>query len=252
MTSLPVPLRYEIRRSAERGYADHGWLQSYHSFSFAQYDDPRHRQFGALRVINEDWIAAGHGFDTHGHRDMEIITYVLEGELSHKDSMGNTSMIRPGEVQRMSAGSGVMHSEYNHTENHTTHLLQIWLLPNQRNVKPGYEQKAFSESEKRGRLRLVVSPDGRAGSVSIYQDALVYAGLFDDDEMAEHYLPAGRWAYVHVARGNVRVNDISLQNGDALKVNDETVLRLSHGSHAEVLLFDLAAASCFSASASSL
>jgi len=245
MTSLLTPARHEIRRSAERGYADHGWLQSYHSFSFAQYDDPCHRQFSCLRVINEDWVAAGHGFGTHGHRDMEIITYVLEGELSHKDSMGNASTIRPGEVQRMSAGSGVMHSEYNHTENQITHLLQIWLLPNQRNVEPGYEQKAFSESEKRGRLRLVVSPDGRAGSVSIHQEAFLYAGLFDGDEKAELPLAPGRWAYVHVARGSVSVNEVALETGDALKLKNEAAIRLSQGRHAEVLLFDLAPASSF-------
>jgi len=241
MTSLMTQAPYEIRRSSERGYADHGWLQSYYSFSFAQYDDPRHRQFSCLRVINEDWVAPGHGFDTHGHRDMEIITYVLEGELSHKDSMGNASTIRPGEVQRMSAGSGVMHSEHNHTESQTTHLLQIWFLPDQRNVAPAYEQKAFTESEKRGRLRMVVSPDGRQGSVSIHQDAFVYAGLFDGDEKAEQNLASGRCAYVHVARGGVWVNDIPLQTGDALKIQQDTVLRLTQGRHAEVLLFDLAA-----------
>jgi redox-sensitive bicupin YhaK (pirin superfamily) len=239
MTSLTSKARYEIRRSAERGYADHGWLQSYHSFSFAQYDDPRHRQFSCLRVINEDWIAAGHGFGTHGHRDMEIITYVLEGELSHQDSMGNASTIRPGEVQRMSAGPGVMHSEYNHSKSQTTHLLQIWLLPNQANVEPGYEQKTFPDSEKRGRLCLLVSPDGRAGSVRIYQDALLYSGLFEADEMVAQPLAPGRCAYVHVARGSVVVNDIPLETGDALKVRDETVLCLTQGCHAEVLLFDL-------------
>ncbi len=240
MTAVPVPPDYEIRRAVERGYADHGWLQSWHSFSFAAYYDSRHSHFGALRVINEDWVAPGHGFDMHAHRDMEIITYVLEGELTHADSMGNTSTIRPGEVQRMSAGSGVMHSEYNHAEAQSTHLLQIWLLPSQRNVQPSYEQKTFQDSDKRGRLRLLVSPEGHHGSVQIHQDAWLYAGLFDADERADLNLRPGRRAYVHVARGGLSVNDISLQAGDALKLSHETRLTFSKGHHAEVLIFDLA------------
>lgn len=229
----------ELRRAAERGYADHGWLQSYHSFSFADYYDEQHMHFGPLRVINEDWVAPGRGFGMHGHRDMEIVTYVLEGALAHRDSMGNSSTISPGEVQRMSAGTGVMHSEYNHASDQTTHLLQIWIMPNQRNVTPSYEQKTFGATEKRGHLRLIVSPDGRNGSVSIHQDAYVYAGLFNGDEQDERPLAEGRLAYIHIARGRVDVNGVVLQAGDALKLASTASVQVSHGRDAEILLFDL-------------
>ena len=228
-----------LRKSAERGHANHGWLDSHHSFSFAGYHDPAHMGFGPLRVINEDRIDPGAGFGTHGHRDMEIISYVLEGELAHKDNMGNGSVIRPGDVQRMSAGRGVMHSEFNHAPADTTHFLQIWIEPNQFGIAPDYEEKRFEEADKRGRLRLVASPDGDAGSVKIHQDAKLYAGLFDQGERAELAIAAGRQAYVHVARGAITLNGQNLGTGDAAKLTGEPALTLTDGDGAEVLVFDL-------------
>jgi quercetin 2,3-dioxygenase len=228
-----------IRRSSERGFADHGWLKSFHTFSFADYFDPAHVEFGPLRVINEDRVQAGAGFGTHAHRDMEIISYVLEGELAHKDSMGNGSTIRPGDVQRMSAGSGVSHSEFNPSAREGTHFLQIWIQPNARNIEPGYEEKRFSAEEKRGRLRLIVSPDSADGSLLIHQDANIYAGLFDGDERAELTVEPGRRIYVHVARGTLNANGSALAAGDALKITDGGRLTIDHGRTAEVLVFDL-------------
>jgi len=227
----------ELRRSAERGHANHGWLDSYHSFSFADYHDPRHMGYSVLRVINEDRVKPGSGFGTHGHRDMEIISYVLEGSLGHKDSMGNGSSIVPGDVQRMSAGRGVQHSEYNHDKSGVTHFLQIWIEPDVRGMAPSYEQKHFAPQEKRGRLRLVVSPDGADGSVSIHQDARIYAGLFDGAERASLSLGKVRKGYVHVARGKVTVNGHELGAGDALKTDG--AIELERGADAEVLVFDL-------------
>lgn len=229
----------ELRRSAERGYADHGWLKSFHSFSFAGYHDPRHMGFGPLRVINEDRVRAGSGFGKHGHRDMEIISYVLEGALAHEDSMGNGSAIVPGDVQRMSAGTGVQHSECNHDKAGTTHFLQIWIEPAVTGIPPSYEQKHFDAASKRGRLRLIASPDGAEGSVKLHQDARVYAALLEGAERAVHLLAAGRRAYVHVARGVLEVNDERLEAGDALKARDVAQIVLEKGAGAEVLLFDL-------------
>ena len=229
------------RSSSERGYADHGWLKSFHSFSFAGYYDPAHMGFGNLRVINEDRIAAGKGFGTHGHRDMEIISYVLSGELAHKDSMGNVKGIPPGDVQRMSAGTGVQHSEFNHADGQTTHFLQIWIEPNVTGIPPSYEQKSFSDSDKRGTLRLVASPDGALGSVKIHADASMYAGLFDGDETADMALNPQRKTYVHLVRGDLQVNGQTLKAGDALQLEAESRLQLSHGKDAEVLVFDLTA-----------
>ncbi len=229
----------ELRRSSERGHANHGWLDSFHSFSFAGYQDPEHMGFGALRVINEDRIGPGSGFGTHGHRDMEIITYVLDGTLAHKDSMGNGSTMRPGDVQRMSAGRGVMHSEYNHEKSAATHFLQIWIEPSVRGLDPSYEQKHFEAAAKRGRLRLLASPDGREGSVMIHQDAYLYAAVLDGRERASHVLGAGRRAYVHVARGRLKVNGTGLAAGDALKATNTVQIDLDDGVGAEVLLFDL-------------
>lgn len=229
----------QIRRSSERGTADHGWLKSYHSFSFADYFDSAHMEFGPLRVINEDRVAAGAGFGTHSHRDMEIISYVLSGELSHKDSLGNGSVLRPGDVQRMSAGTGVKHSEFNASTVDPVHFLQIWIVPNQRGLPPSYEEKHFSAADKRGRLRLVASPDGEAGSVRIHQDARVYAGLFDDEESASVTLATGRQGYIHLARGQIRVNDTILSAGDALMLDGTQTLTLDRGMGAEVLVFDL-------------
>lgn len=228
-----------LRPAAERGHADHGWLDSWHSFSFAGYNDPRHVRWGPLRVINEDRVQAGQGFGTHGHRDMEIISYVLEGALGHRDSMGNESSIVPGEVQRMSAGTGVTHSEFNHSRDGTTHFLQIWIIPARVGVAPSYEQKTYSDADKRGRLRLIVSPDGRDGSVGMNQDALLFAGLFDGDDAASHELAAGRLGYVHVARGRVTVNGHALSAGDALLYRDESHVTIAEGAGAEVLVFDL-------------
>ena len=230
-----------LRKSQERGYADHGWLKSFHSFSFAGYYDAQHMGFGNLRVINEDRIAPGTGFGTHGHRDMEIISYVLSGELAHKDTMGNVKGIPPGDVQRMSAGSGVQHSEFNHAPNDTTHFLQIWIEPNVRGIAPGYEQKTFSALDKRGALRLVASPDGASGSVTIHADAALYAGLFDGTERAMLALDPQRKAYVHLVRGEVEVNGQRLGAGDAAMLQGENSLQLSGGREAEVLVFDLAA-----------
>lgn len=229
----------ELRKSSERGYADHGWLKSFHTFSFAGYYDARHMGFGPLRVINEDRVDAGQGFGTHPHRDMEIISYVLDGAIEHKDSMGNGSVIQPGDVQRMSAGTGVLHSEYNPSRQDQVHFLQIWIEPSEYGIEPGYEQKHFDAAGKRGVLRLVASPDGREGSVTIHQDAFVYAGLFDGGEQAAHALAEGRRAYVHVARGKLGVNGQILSAGDALKAQGEQVITLSRGENAEVLLFDL-------------
>jgi redox-sensitive bicupin YhaK (pirin superfamily) len=228
----------ELRPGKERGHARHGWLESYHSFSFADYYDPRHMGFGALRVINEDRVQPGTGFGTHGHRDMEIISYVLAGSLGHQDSMGNGSTIAPGDVQRMSAGSGVRHSEYNNEKAGVTHFLQIWIEPNVVGIAPSYEQKHFAAGEKRGRLRLIASPDGAEGSVRIHQEARIYAGLFDAAERARHALAPGRLSYVHVARGKLEVNGHVLAAGDALKT-DAGSLELAHGEDAEVLVFDL-------------
>ena len=229
-----------VRRSSQRGFADHGWLKSFHTFSFAGYHDPAHMGFGNLRVINEDRIAAGRGFGTHSHKDMEIISYVLSGELAHKDSMGNVKGIPPGDVQRMSAGSGVQHSEFNHAEDQTTHLLQIWIEPNVKGIAPGYEQKAFPEAEKRGRLRLVASPDAAQGSVLIHADAKLYAGLFEGDESATLTLDGRRKTYVHLVAGELEVNGQTLEAGDAMELEAETKLELAGGKAAEVLVFDLA------------
>jgi redox-sensitive bicupin YhaK (pirin superfamily) len=230
----------EIRKGRDRGLADHGWLRSFHSFSFADYHDPEHMGFGDLRVINEDRIQPGTGFGTHGHRDMEIISYVLEGALAHKDSMGNGSTIVPGDVQRMSAGKGVMHSEFNQSKDCVTHFLQIWIEPNVTGIAPSYEQKHFDAASKRGSLRLLASPDGRDASVTIHQDAFLYAALLDGADRAVHKLKPGRRAYVHVARGSLTANGQPLEAGDALKVVDTAELTLERGKGAEVLLFDLA------------
>ena len=236
-----------LRKSCERGHADHGWLKSFHSFSFANYHDPAHMGVGKLRVINEDRIAPGTGFGTHGHRDMEILSYVLDGALAHKDSLGTGTadgphggVIQPGDVQRMSAGTGVTHSEFNHADNQTTHFLQIWIEPNVTGIAPGYEQKTVPAAEKRGALRLVASPDGAKGSVTIHADAALYAGLFDGAERADLALDSGRKAYVHLIRGALEVNGQRLTAGDALKLENETTINLGNGVDAEVLVFDLA------------
>jgi quercetin 2,3-dioxygenase len=228
-----------LRKSDERGYANHGWLESRFSFSFAEYQDPNHVHFGPLRVINDDYIEAGKGFGTHGHRDMEIVTYVLEGAIAHKDSIGNGETIRPGEVQRMSAGRGIMHSEFNPSNTERTHLLQIWIMPDRTGGAASYEQKFYADDEKRGKLRQVASPDGAEGSVTIQQNARMYAGLLDGDESATHALADGRLAYVHVASGSVSVNGTKLNAGDAVKIENETSVRIDGGNNAEVLLFDL-------------
>lgn len=230
----------EIRKSEDRGRADHGWLRSYHTFSFADYYNLENMGFGHLRVINEDRVQPGTGFGTHGHRDMEIISYVLEGALAHKDNMGNGSTIVPGDVQLMSAGKGVLHSEFNHARDEVTHFLQIWIEPNVSGIPPSYEQKRFDAESKRGRLRLVVSPDGRDGSVTIHQDAHLYAGLLDGSDRAVQKLQPGRRAYVHVARGRLTVNGQPLEAGDALKATHTAEIVLEKGEGAEVLLFDLA------------
>jgi len=229
----------ELRRSHERGHANHGWLDSWHSFSFADYHDPRHMGFGPLRVINEDRLQPDSGFGTHGHRDMEIITYVLEGALGHKDSMGHGSTISPGDVQRMSAGSGVRHSEFNYEKSGVTHFLQVWIEPNVTGIPPSYEQKHFGPAEKRGRLCLIASPDAREGSVKIHQDALVYAALFDGPERAKYEL-ANELGYVHVVGGSITVNGQALKAGDALKT--DLAIELEDGKAAEVLVFDLPSA----------
>jgi quercetin 2,3-dioxygenase len=229
----------ELRLGHERGHANHGWLDSFHSFSFAGYHDPRHMGFGPLRVINEDRVAAGAGFGTHGHRDMEIVSYVLDGALAHRDSLGNGSVIRPGDVQRMSAGTGVMHSEFNDRKDGPTHFLQIWIEPDRRGIEPGYEEKRFEVADKRGRLRLIASPDGREGSVRLHQDAEIHAGLFDGGESAALAVPTGRRVYVHVARGALQVNGQALAAGDAAKLVDEAQVALSAGVDAEVLVFVL-------------
>jgi redox-sensitive bicupin YhaK (pirin superfamily) len=230
-----------LRKSQERGYADHGWLKSFHSFSFADYYDPQHMAWGNLRVINEDWIAPSKGFGTHGHRDMEIITYVLSGSLAHQDSMGNIKAIPPGDVQRMSAGTGVQHSEFSHAPNETTHLLQIWIEPNVRGVAPSYEQKTFADGEKQGQLRLVASPDGAKGSVTIHADARLYASLLDGDQTVQLTLAAKRKCYVHLVRGVLCVNGATLVTGDAALLADESQLHLTDAKSAEVLVFDLQA-----------
>ena len=231
----------QIRRSAERGYADHGWLKSFHSFSFAGYYDPKFMGWGNLRVINEDRIAPGTGFGTHGHKDMEIISYVLSGNLAHKDSMGNVKGIPPGDIQRMSAGKGVMHSEFNHAEGQSTHFFQIWIEPNVMGIAPSYEQKTVPASHKQGALVLIASEQGEDDAVKIYADAKLYAGLFDQAQTASLTLDPTRKAYVHLIKGELKVNDISLSAGDALLVSDETALTLTDGQDAEVLVFDLAA-----------
>ena len=228
-----------LRPARERGHAQHGWLESWHSFAFADYRDPQHVHWGPLRVINEDRVQPGQGFGTHGHRDMEIISYVIDGALAHRDSMGNGATIVPGEVQRMSAGTGVTHSEANHERDKTTHFLQIWIIPATTGISPGYEQKAFADADKRGRLVLVGSQDGAGGSVTIHQDVRLYAGLFDGAESATLDLAPGRLGYLHVVRGQVAVNGHALQAGDALRYRDEARVLIEGGREAEVLVFDL-------------
>jgi redox-sensitive bicupin YhaK (pirin superfamily) len=230
----------QIRRAGERGHLNFGWLDTHHSFSFGEYYDPEHMGFASLRVINDDMVEPGQGFGMHGHRDMEIITYVLDGALEHKDSMGNGSVIRPGDVQRMSAGKGVMHSEFNPSATERVHLLQIWIEPDTAGVSPSYEEKHFAAESKRGRLCLVASKDGSEGSVSIHQDAKVYAALLDGPARVEHVIAPGRHVYVHVARGSVTANGERLAGGDALKLSGEPRLTLENGAQVEVLLFDLA------------
>jgi redox-sensitive bicupin YhaK (pirin superfamily) len=228
-----------LRPATERGHANHGWLDSHHSFSFADYYDPDQMGFGPLRVINEDRVEPGKGFGTHGHRDMEILSYVLDGQLSHRDNMGNGSVIVPGDVQRMSAGRGVLHSEFNPSSTERVHFLQIWIEPNQRGIPASYEQAHVASAAKRGRLALLAAPAGEGGAVQLHQDARVFAALVDGDEVVTHALAAGRRAYVHVARGEVEVNGAALGPGDALRIDGETAVTLARGRAAEVLLFDL-------------
>jgi redox-sensitive bicupin YhaK (pirin superfamily) len=229
----------QIRKSEDRGHANHGWLDSFHSFSFADYHDPAHVQFSVLRVINEDRVVPGAGFPTHGHRDMEIVSYVLEGALEHKDSMGTGSVIRPGDVQRMSAGTGVRHSEYNASKSELVHFLQIWILPEVNSIQPGYEQKHFEPEELGGQLRIIASPDGRDGSVTVHQDVVLYAAKLDAAQNALHTIAPGRRAYVHVARGSLQLNGLPLAAGDGVRIENESLLRFEQGRGAEVLLFDL-------------
>ena len=230
----------EIRKSTDRGQANFGWLQSHHTFSFGNYYDPQQLGFSDLLVINDDRVKPAKGFDTHGHRDMEIFSYVLEGALEHKDSMGTGSVIRPGDVQMMSAGSGIRHSEYNHSREELVHFLQIWIVPDRKGVTPRYQQQHFSDAEKRGRLRLIISPDGAEGSLSVYQDVRVYAGLFKgSEESADFRLEDNRYAYLHVARGHIELNGHFLSAGDGVRIRQEQLLSLRHGQMAEVLLFDL-------------
>lgn len=228
-----------IRRAADRGHARLSWLDSWHTFSFAEYHDPEHVQFGHLRVINDDRIAGGGGFGTHPHQDMEILTYMLDGALQHRDSMGNGSVIRPGEVQRMTAGTGVTHSEFNHSPDETAHLLQIWIRPDRAGHAPGYEQKDFPEAEKRGRLRLVASADGRDGSLTINQEVDVYAALLDGDEYIRHELAPGRQCWIQVARGALELNGEQLGEGDGASFTDAVSLELRRGRDAEILLFEM-------------
>lgn len=229
----------EIRKSEDRGIAEHGWLSSRHTFSFANYHDPRHMGVGPLRVINEDRVKPAHGFGAHGHRDMEIISYVLDGALEHKDSMGTGSVIRYGNVQRMSAGSGVMHSEFNHSASEPVHFLQIWIVPDAQGIEPSYEEKYFGPASKQGQWRLVASPDGRDGSVLIHQDARIYASILNGADTLEYAWPASRCGYLHVARGAIAVNGQVLKAGDAVKLVDEPSITVSEAHDAEILLFDL-------------
>ena len=229
----------ELRRAEDRGHAEHGWLDSWHSFSFADYHDPKHMQFRALRVINEDRVAPGQGFGAHSHRDMEIISYVLEGALAHKDSMGNGSVIRPGSVQRMSAGTGVQHSEFNASSTEQAHFLQIWLMPNVTGIPPGYEEKYFDDVEKRGKLCLIASPDGAEGSVRMHADAKIFAGLADAAERVERTIAKDCFIYVHVARGSVSLNGTPLHAGDAARLTGESHFVLDQGDNAEMLVFEL-------------
>ena len=230
----------KIRKSEERGHANHGWLDSYHTFSFAEYRDPNHVQFGSLRVINEDRVQPGQGFGTHGHRDMEIVSYVLEGALKHSDSMGNGSIIRPGDVQRMSAGTGVTHSEFNASQSELVHFLQIWILPKSMGLAPSYEQKYFSINDKRNRLCLVVSSDGHDGSVTVHQDIRIYSSVLEKGGSVTHSLELSRRAFVHVAQGSGEVNGHLLQAGDGARVTDESTILLTGAPDAEVLIFDMA------------
>jgi redox-sensitive bicupin YhaK (pirin superfamily) len=228
-----------LRRAQERGHANHGWLDSFHSFSFADYYDPEHMGYGPLRVINEDRVQPGMGFGTHGHRDMEIVSYVLEGELQHRDNMGNGSIMKPGDVQRMSAGRGVLHSEFNPSKAEGVHFLQIWIEPAVRGIAPGYEQTHVAADAKRGRLAAIAGPEGSGAAVTVHQDARIHAALLDGEESVEFRVPAGRRAYVHVARGSLAVDEHELAAGDAAKVEGEAVVRLTRGANAEVLVFDL-------------
>jgi len=229
-----------LRKSEDRGHFDLGWLDTYHTFSFDRYYDSAHTHFRSLRVINEDRVAPGQGFPTHSHRDMEIITYILEGALEHRDNMGNGSVIRPGDVQRMTAGSGVSHSEFNSSRDQIVHLLQIWIMPDARNLPPSYEQKFFTAEDRSGKLRLIASPDGSAGSVTIHQDARVYAALLNDSQLIKHTLPPNRYAWIQLARGTLTVNDLELKAGDGAAVSAEQKLKIAAGENAELLLFDLA------------
>ena len=243
-TEARIPIEMEpdmlqVRKSGDRGFADHGWLKSYHSFSFADYYDPNHMGFGPLQVINEDRVHPGRGFGAHGHRDMEIISYVLDGALAHKDNIGNGSSLRYGDVQRMSAGTGVMHSEYNHSATEPVHFLQIWIQPNVHGISPSYEEQHFEPASKKGRLRLIASSDGRDGSLRMHQDAAIYASILGDSDQITYGLASGRIAYVHLIRGRLVVNGVELSGGDALKITDESVVTLGQADAAEVLLFDL-------------
>lgn len=229
----------KVRKSDERGHLNFGWLDTYHTFSFGEYYDPRNMGFRSLRVINEDFVSGGRGFPEHGHSDMEIVTYILEGALEHRDSMGNGSVIRPGDVQRMSAGTGVRHSEKNPSAGESVHLLQIWILPSEQGIDPGYEQQNFAEDERRARLRLVASPDGREGSVTIHQDASLYATLLEEGQSVEHELRPGRHAWAQVARGAVEINGQSLGQGDGAAASEEEHIVITAREPAELLLFDL-------------
>ena len=228
-----------VRKAADRGHAEHGWLDSWHTFSFGDYYDPKHMGFRSLRVINEDRVAAGKGFPTHPHRDMEILTYVLDGALEHKDSMGNGSVMRSGDVQRMTAGTGVAHSEFNGSRDTPVHFLQIWILPESRNLQPGYEQRNFTKEDRQGKFKVVASREGADGAVLVHQDMKLLAGLFAEGEQAQYALLPGRSAWLHVARGKLRVNGVELSAGDALQVSEETALDVTGVSDAEALLFDL-------------